>query len=404
MKRLSLILFVLLLAVLALASCSSEKTITLNVYNWGEYISDGSEGTLDVNKAFEEYYYEAHGVKLKVNYTTYASNEDMYAKILSGATSYDIVIPSEYMIERMINEGLLEKLDFNNIPNYQYIAEEFKTKYNYYDPNNEYTVPYTYGLVGIMYNAERVTSENIGSWDLLWDTDYAGKILQFNNSRDAFGTSLYRLGMSVNSTSREDWETALEELKLQKPLIQSYVMDEIFNKMKTNSALIAPYYAGDFLSIYEENDELAFFFPKEGTNIFIDAMCVPKGSPNKAIAEEYINFMLSEEVAVANAEYTYYASPNTLVQNNEGYQETMHEIHDDAMDILYGSTNTMKTEFYENMDTETLLMVNELWEELKIESSVGDTVYTICYVIIAVIVAGFVYGYIKKKKREALYD
>ncbi len=404
MKKSAIVILLGLLAILVLSSCSSEKALTLNVYNWGEYISDGSEGTLDVNQAFEEYYYETHGVKLNVNYTTYASNEDMYAKLVSGATSYDIVIPSEYMIERMINEGMLEKLDFNNIPNYQYIAEEFKTQYNYYDPNNEYTVPYTFGLVGVMYNVERIDEADVGSWDLLWNEKYTGKILQFNNSRDAFGTALYREGLSVNTTKRADWEKALEQLKLQKPLIQSYVMDEIFNKMKTNSALIAPYYAGDFLSIYEENDELAFFFPKEGTNIFVDAMCIPKGSPNKAIAEEYINFMLSEEVAVANAEYTYYASPNTLVQNNKGYQETMSEIHEDAMDILYGSIGTIKAEFYENMDPETLIMVNELWEQLKIESSVGGTVYTICYVIIGVIVAGFIYHYIKKKKREALYD
>ncbi|MBR5616147.1 MAG: spermidine/putrescine ABC transporter substrate-binding protein [Clostridia bacterium] len=240
--RLLISLALLAIALFTLASCG-EETITLNVYNWGEYISDGSEGTLDVNAAFEDYYYETYGVKVKVNYTTYASNEDMYAKLRSGSTGYDIVIPSEYMIERMINEGMLEELNFDNIPNAQYIAPEFKGQY--YDPDNRYSVPYTCGMVGIIYNTKMVSEEDIGSWDLLWNEKYSGKILQFNNARDAFGTAMYYQSIDVNTKDRAQWEIALNLLKQQKPLVQGYVMDEVFNKMKGESAAIAPYYAGD---------------------------------------------------------------------------------------------------------------------------------------------------------------
>ena len=412
-----LALLLVLLLTLTLSYCNDDnETITLNVYNWGEYISDGSEDSFDVNAEFEKYYYENYGRTVKVNYTTYASNEDMYAKVKSGATSYDIIIPSDYMIERLIGEGLLAPLNFENIPNYKYIEEKFKNDLNYYDPNNVYSVPYTYGVVGVIYNADEVTSENIGSWNLLWDEEYKGKILQFNNPRDAFGTAMYKNGISVNTKDKSEWDVALEELKLQKSLVQSYVMDEIFNKMKSDSAWIASYYAGDFLSMYEENDKLAFFYPEEGTNIFIDAMCIPKSAKNKEVAEAYINFMLQEETAIANAEYIYYASPCTHVRNNEEYIECMTEVHPDAINILYGDTvsigsaldsesaSCVKVSFYENLDQEYLEYENSLWEELKIESSVGGSIFIICYVIIAVIVIGAIVLFIRSKKRKALYD
>lgn len=411
-------LLLVLLLVLTLSYCNDDnETIVLNVYNWGEYISDGSEDSFDVNAEFEQYYYENYGKKVQVNYTTYASNEDMYAKVKSGATSYDIVIPSDYMIERLINENLLAPINFDNIPNYEYIDERFKSnpEFHYYDPENKYSVPYTYGVVGVIYNAEEVTSDNIGSWNLLWDENYAGKILQFNNPRDALGTAMYKNGISVNTKDKSEWDAALEDLKNQKSLVQSYVMDEIFNKMKSDSAWIAPYYAGDFFSMYEENDKLAFFYPEEGTNIFIDAMCIPKNTKNKDVAEAYINFMLEEETATANAEYIYYASPCTHVRSNEEYVECMTEVHPDAIEILYGDTVPLGTEgvsdetkvkvsFYENLEQEYLEYENNLWEELKIESSVGGSVYVICYIIVAVIVAGAIVLFIKRKKRRALYD
>lgn len=398
--RLILTLALMAFALLTLVSCG-EDTITLNVYNWGEYISDGSEGTLDVNEAFEEYYYETFGVKVKVNYSTYASNEDMYAKLRSGSTGYDIVIPSEYMIQRMIDEGMLEKLNFDNIPNAQYIAPEYKGQY--YDPQNEYSVPYTCGMVGIIYNTKMVDEEDIGSWDLLWNEKYTGKILQFNNARDAFGTAMYFQKIDVNTTERAQWEIALQLLKKQKPLVQGYVMDEVFNKMKGESAAIAPYYAGDYLTMYDSNDSLAFYYPKEGTNIFVDAMCIPAGSRNKEVAEAYINFMLSEEIAVANAEYIGYASPNLLVRENEEYIAYMEDWHEDAMSILYPDVEAVPTQYYHKLDDTTQAMANELWEQLKIESSVGNTIHTIALVIVVLCAAFFLWRWILKKYRMSHY-
>ena len=398
---LACLLIVLSLATAILPSCGQSDVIVLNVYNWGEYISDGSEDTLNVNKAFEEYFYETFGQKVKVNYTTYASNEDMYAKLRSGSTGYDVIIPSDYMIQRMINEGMLEKLNFDNIPNAQYIAPEFTNQY--YDPENAYSVPYTCGMVGIIYNTNMVDEADIGSWDLLWNEKYAGKILQFNNARDAFGTAMYYQKLDVNTKDRADWEVALQYLKQQKPLVQGYIMDEVFNKMKGESAAIAPYYAGDYLTMYDSNDALAFYYPEEGTNIFVDAMCIPKGSRHKDVAELYINFMLSEEIAVANAEYIGYASPNLLVRQNEEYIAYMEDWHEDAMDILYNNAQAVPTQYYHMLDAETQDIANELWEQLKIESSVGSFIHIIALVIVILCTAFFLWRFILKKYRMSHY-
>ena len=397
LMKLFLLPLLLLLLSLSMTSCNDGEVITLNVYNWGEYISDGSEDSLNVNEEFEKYYFETYGIKLKVNYTTYASNEDMYAKLKSGATSYDVIIPSDYMIERMISEGMLAELDFSNIPNYEYIVEQFRNQY--YDPDNRYSVPYTYGMVGVIYNTTMVDEEDTGSWDLLWNEKYQGKILQFNNSRDAFGTAMYRLGIDVNTKDEAQWRQATESLKEQKPLVQSYVMDEIFNKMKGESGAIASYYAGDFLSMYDANNNLAFFYPREGTNVFVDAMCIPIDSRQKEIAECYINFMLSHDIAVANAEYICYASPNKLVIEDPEYIAYMSSMHEDAMEILYPSYD-VKSTYYQNLSPETLVMLNGLWEELKIESSGGQGVY-ICSAVIAItLTVWFGYHFIRKKYRD----
>ncbi len=377
-----LLLCTLTLSCLLLVGCG-EETVTLNVYNWGEYISDGSEESLDVNAAFEEYYYDKYGVRVKVNYTTYASNEDMYAKLRSGATAYDVIIPSDYMIERMIDEEMLLPLNFENIPNYQYIPEDMRDMF--YDPENAYSVPYAYGLVGVIYNTDMVDEEDIGSWSLLWNEKYTGKILQFNNARDAFGTAMYYQRIDVNTTDETLWRNALELLKSQKSLVQGYVMDEVFNKMKGSSAAIAPYYAGDYLTMYDSNDALAFYYPEEGTNIFTDAMCIPSCAQHKEIAEEYINFMLREEIAVANAEYICYASPHTLVRESEEYREYLAEYHEDAYDILYPNIEGMTLSAYAMLDEATQSLQNRLWEELKIESSVGGSIHAVAMVIIAIL-------------------
>ena len=412
MKKVFLISSFLLLTLalsLTLISCNTEdsKAVTLYVYNWGEYISDGSEDTLDVNAAFEDYCREELGMNVKVNYSTFSSNEDMYAKISSGSAVYDVVIPSDYMIQRMVSEELLLPLDLSLIPNYAYVSEDFKGENVYYedDTDNVYSIPYFYGMVGVIYNTSIVPEdeENIGSWELMWDTDYVGDILQFNNSRDAFGTAMYSLGYDVNDvTDRAKWEEALQKLKDQKNLVQGYVMDEIFNKMKSGSAAVAAYYAGDFLSMYEDNEDLAFFYPQEGTNRYVDAMCVPANSRNAELAMHYINFMCSEEVAVANAEYTYYASPMTSVIENADYQEYMGEY---AMEILYGEeASSVQAQAYMNLPPEGLSMLNELWEELKVESSIGDGIYIGCGIIL-IALAVLVISHILKKRRWAkLYD
>ncbi len=404
-KIIVLCLAVAMLALLLplLSSCGGTDTVTLYVYNWGEYISDGSEGSLDTNAAFEEWYEREYGVRVKVNYSTYSSNEDMYAKISSGAANYDIVIPSDYMIARMIEEGLLRELDLSNIPNLQNIdySVMFGDKTPYYDPTNAYSVPYTYGTVGIIYNKTMVDEADLGSWDIMWNEKYTGNVLQFNNSRDAFATALFKLGYSVNTENEAEWREALALLMAQKPIVQGYVMDEIFNKMENGSAAIAPYYAGDFFTMYGDNEDLGFSYPKEGTNVFVDAMCVPTSSENPEIAERYINFMLSKEAAIANAEYICYASPNRLVFEDEDYRATMEEMHPDAMEILYG-TEDIPMEFYENLPEERLMMVNSLWEDLKIESPINTAIIVMAGAILCGCVGVGIYFAVRTRKRRKI--
>ena len=405
----SLILAVLLLMLplLSLTACGEDSggTVTLYVYNWGEYMSDGSEGTLDVNEMFEEWYYETYGVKVQVNYSTYSSNESMYAKLSSGSVNYDVIVPSDYMIERMIAEDMLAELNYDNIPHITNIHADFfgeEAEFDYYDPDNKYAVPYMYGMIGIIYNTTMVDENDphLGSWELMWDGEHhAGNILQFNNSRDAFGTAQYFLGLDVNSTSEAEWRLALNKLKEQKPILQGYVMDEIFNKMENGSAAIAAYYAGDFLSMYENNEDLEFFYPAEGTNLYVDAMCIPKSSQNKEIAERYIDFMLTEAPAVANAEYTYYASPNKAVRDNEEYKEYMNSIKEGAYDLMYG-TDTVKTSSYKNLGGDQLIMLNELWEELKSDITVGLPIYILCGVILVILIGGGTFLGVRKRIRD----
>ena len=403
-KAFSLALILLALAALcaALPSCSGGDLIELNVYNWGEYISDGSEDTLDVNAEFERYCREELGLNVRVNYSLFASNEDMFNKLDSGAASYDVIIPSDYMIERLIANDMLLPLDFGNIPNFEYIDGDFVNPY--YDPENLYSVPYTYGMVGIIYNSQYVDEADTGSWELMWNEKYAGKILQYNNPRDAFGTAMYKNGIDVNTHLEEDWLAALEELKSQKPLVQSYVMDEIYNKMKGESAYISSYYAGDYLTMYLDNENLSFYYPSEGTNYFVDAMCVPKCARNKALAETYINFMLSREIAVANAEYIGYASPNSLVYTDEEYIAYMEDWHPDAMSVLYPDTETLSLAAYQNLPSETLEKVNSLWEELKIDSGSGMTsIYVTSICIVVALAAFLIYRAIIKRLRSRMY-
>ncbi|MBO7341192.1 MAG: spermidine/putrescine ABC transporter substrate-binding protein [Clostridia bacterium] len=422
-KRILIALLALTLALSLLApslvGCAGEATnggvTTLYVYNWGEYLSDGSEGTVDVNEMFEQWYYDTTGKRVKVNYSTYSSNESMYAKISSGSVNYDVIVPSDYMIERLIDEGLLAKLDYANIPAIGNILADFQNAD--YDPDrngdgySDYSVPYLYGMIGIIYNTTMVDEEDIGGWDLMWNEKYAGNILQFNNSRDAFGSAMYSLGLwdQINTEDEATWRAALEALKAQKPILQGYVMDEIYNKMENGSAAIAAYYAGDYLTMYENNEDLEFYYPREGTNLYVDAMCVPKSSQNKELAEHYINFMLSVDEkygapAVANAEYTYYASPNLAVVESEDYVSYMNEIKDDGYNKMYNTTdvegNEVKTSSYRNLKGDKLLLLNNLWEELKSDISVSGGIYAICGVILGSLAGLGVFFFVRRRKRN----
>ena len=367
MKKIMTLLAAILLLALCLTGCGGKETLTLNVYNWGEYISDGSEDSFDTIREFETWYEETYGQKVTVNYSTYASNEDMYNKISSGAVSYDVIIPSDYMIAKMAEENLLHPLNFENIPNYQYIDDAFKGLY--YDPQNQYSVPYTYGIVGVIYDANVVDETDVGGWELMWNEKYSGRIVQFNNPRDAFGTAQYKLGLDVNSSDKAMWDLAYGEMLAQRPLVYSYVMDEIFNMMESGEAAIGAYYAGDYFTMVDaqaENVDLQFYYPEQ-TNFYVDAMCIPSCAQNKELAEIFINYMLSEEAAVANAEYTYYASPNSLVYNNATYLEGLGE---DTIAVLYPELGNFAEQYnkmaFRNLDSETLDYLNTLWENLKI--------------------------------------
>ena len=280
-----------------------QETVTLNVYNWGQYIADGSDGSMEIIKAFEEKY-----PNIKINYSTYDSNEIMYSKLSNGGITVDVIIPSDYMIARLIQEDMLLPLNFDNIPNYQYIDESFRN--TAYDPENKYSVPYTWGTVGILYNTKYVDEADVTGWELLWNEKYAGKILMFGNSRDAFGIAQYLLGYDVNTTDLEQLQACADKLAQQKPLLQQYVMDEIFATMENEEAWIAPYYAGDCLTMMDANEDLAFYLPEDqGFNLFIDAMCIPTCCQEKEAAELFINFLCDPEIAGANMDWICYSTP-----------------------------------------------------------------------------------------------
>ena len=356
------------------------KDITLNVYNWGEYISDGSEGSVDVIKEFEA----ISGIK--VTYTTFETNEDLYAKLSSSNSQYDIIIPSDYMIARMIDEDMLEKLDFNNIPNIDKINPEFRTPD--FDPTGDYSVPYTWGTVGVIYNKKFVDEEDIGSWDLLWNEKYSGNILMFSNSRDAMGISLKRLGYSLNETDEKKISEAAEELKKQQAVNQAYVMDQVLNKMESESAYIAPYYAGECLQLMDDNENLGFYYPKEGFNRFIDSVCIPKGSKNKEAAEAFINFLCETDVAVANCEYICYFSPQTKAAEIVGTDER-----------IYPTSEQLATsESYTHLPNEINSLYDSKWIEVRSRLDISEI--TIVAIILGLSLAVLVVLTILRKMKK----
>ena len=352
----------------------ADQNITLYVYNWGLYISDGSDDSIDVLSAFEDL------TGIKVNYTTFDSNESLYAKLKSGGASYDVIVPSDYMIGKMIQEGMLAPLDKENIPNISKIGESYTGMA--YDPEDAYSVPYTWGTVGIIYNTEMV-EEPPTSWDALWDVEYAGNILMFNNSRDAFAIAAKKLGMSLNPQTVEEVEIIAQELKDQKNVVQAYVMDEIFDKMSGGEAALAPYYAGDAITMMDESPNLDFVIPAEGTNYFVDAMCIPANAKNKEAAEIFINYMCETDVGLANIDFIGYSTP----------MEEVWELLDDEMKyspIAYPSQEIMEnTEVFVTLPDEINSAMDMAWSDMKSYDEGGSGWMVPVLLVLALLLTGF---------------
>ncbi len=394
---------ILCLIMLLLCGCSSPKTAddeslsdydgeSIVVYNWGEYVSNGDDDTLDVIADFQE------KTGINVTYLTFASNEELYTKLKSGSASYDVIVISDYMISKLISEDMLLPIDFGNIPNYQYIDKNIleNDAISGYDPDKKFSVPYTWGRVALLYN-KKVVKEEITSWNALWDEKYSNKILMFDNSRDAFALAQLLNGDSFNSTDSKVWEDAAELLKQQKPLVRSYVMDQIFPMMASGEAALAPYYIGDALTIMSQNEDVGFVFPEEGTNIFVDAMCIPKGCKNKAAAEAFINYMCSYEPAKANAEYLCYSSPQTQVI--EGHKEYLREEFGDyAVEATYPESFE-GCEAYINLDSDTNRLQTDLWLEVRAGSNYTRSVVCVCAVML-LLIGGTIFFKIRKHRRD----
>lgn len=285
------------------AGCGNNYVGEVNVYNWGEYISLGEDDLPNVIDEFEK------ETNIKVNYTTYETNEELYNMLKNSNVSYDVIIPSEYMISKLIEEDMLLELNFDNIPNYDNLMERFK-KLDC-DPSGKYTVCYTWGITGLVYDKTKI-SEKPASWEALWNKDLEGQMLMFNNSRDAYAIAMQLCGINPANCTKEDVDKASQKLAEQKTLLKKYVMDQVFTEMENSQSAIAPYYAGDIVTMMDNNEDLDYSRIEDGANLFYDAMCIPNCSKNKENAEKFINFMQKPEIAAANFEYLYYATPNQV--------------------------------------------------------------------------------------------
>ena len=358
----------------------------LNVYNWGEYIDDEE---LDVVSQFERL------TGCDVNYTTFESNENMYSKLSGGGVSYDIIIPSDYMVERLISEDMLLPLDYNNIPNYEKYFDGEKYGHLVENGISDYAVIYNVGTTILIYNKTMV-KEPPTSWKVLWDEQYKGKVLMFNNPRDSFAIAQFVLGQDINTTKKEDWDAAAELLMEQRQKVKpEYVMDEVFIKMESGEYAFATYYAGDYELMVENNPDLGFAFPEEGVNTFYDAMCIPSASQNKKGAEAFINFMMEPEIALANAEYIYYATANKAVLENEDYSLIDSEaVYPESLE---------NTQAFRNLPTDTLQYMNNLWMKVKGENNTQGLYIGFFSVIILVVII-IIINIIKKSKMKKYYN
>ncbi len=317
------------------------------VYNWGEYIDPN---VLDI---FEE------ETGITVVYEEFETNESMYPKVQAGAVSYDLVCPSDYMIQRMIENNLLAEINFDNIPNLKNVGEQYLKQSQAFDPENKYSVPYCWGTVGILYN-KTLVDDPVDSWSILWNEKYADQILMQNSVRDAFGIALKYLGYSLNSTDLDELEAAKELLMEQKPLVQAYVVDQVRDKMISNEAAIGVIYSGEAIYTQSENPDLEYVIPQEGSNVWIDSWVIPKNAQNKENAEAFINFLCRPDIAKMNFDYITYSTPNT---------EARELIQDDAIrnsTIAFPDASELdRCETYNYLGTKFDNIYNELWREIK---------------------------------------
>ena len=342
----------------SLLSYATSSRPVVNVCSWGEYI----------DTSLIDEFEEKTGVR--VNYQTAESNEALYSLLKSGGADYDVIVPSDYMIGRLIAEDMLEPLDYSQISNFSLIDDRFKNLS--YDPDNRYTVPYTWGTLGIIYNTAMV-EEEITSWGALYDDKYAGKVLLINNSRDAIGEALLYLGYSVNTTDEEEIREAFALLANanRRGVFQGRVMDEVFQKMEGGNAAIATYYAGDYLSMVDnqaDGVDLAFVIPEEGSNWFVDAMCMLKDAPHQREAHMWINFIASTEANLANMDYIWYASPNReALEQYPAYYEELYgeELDPELYEIMAAPAEVLeRCEMYAVLPRETRALYNDLWIQL----------------------------------------
>lgn len=329
-----------------LSGCESSKNTSevLNIYNIGDYIDPEL-----IDKFTDE-------TGIEVVYESYDTNEAMYQKIKSESSNFDIIFPSDYMVEKMAKENMLEEIDYNNIPNYVNINEDFKNAS--YDKDNKYSVPYLWGTIGIMYNKNMV-NDNVDSWDILWNNKYEGNIMMLDSIKDSMGISLKRLGYSMNSTNEKEINEAKQELINQKPLVLAYANDESMDRLIGEDVAMGIAYSGDAVIMMEQNENLRYAIPKEGTNKWVDTMCIPKGAENKKEAETFINFLLEPENAKQNVDYIGYATPN----------KAAFEILDEDQknnEVMYPSKELIeKSEVFKDMDENTLKLYNDAWVEIK---------------------------------------
>ena len=384
------------LAVAILVGCgflffgNRQDKIILNVKNWGMNMADGTDGTLDIVAAFEEKY-----PHIKVNMSYYESNEALFSQLSNGGITVDVIIPSDYMIGRMIEENMLQRLNFDNIPNAQYIDEQFKNPS--YDETNEYSVPYTWGTVGILYNSKYVSEEDVTGWELLWNEKYAGKILMIDNSRDAMGIAQYLLGYDVNTKDPDELKACADKLAQQRPLVQQYVMDQIYSTMENEEAYIAAYYAGDCMLMMENNPDLRFYLPEhQGFNLFTDAMCIPTCAKEKEAAELFINFMCDPEISGANMDYICYASPISAAK--EYMEDYLAE-----SEIIYPSAEVLaKGSAYKYLSEETSRYVEGLYQNATktVDTSQNSNGWVVPAVLIVVMAGTLVLLIVTRKRRK----